>query len=162
MPEIRGIHIVYTYGRPTVQRFAAYGLVRDPSSRILLTQVADGYPGAGNWHLPGGGTDFGEQPAQALLRELEEETAQIGRVRRLLGVANFHEPEQLGPEGYPIDLHGVRPYYDVLVDEPGPLRVGDVGGSTVGARWFTLDEASWLPLTSVTAEAFDAAHIDSN
>ncbi|NDL61031.1 NUDIX domain-containing protein [Phytoactinopolyspora mesophila] len=161
MPELPGFHIVESNGRPTVQRFAVYGLVRDPFGRVLLTQVAEGYPGAGSWHLPGGGTDFGEQPAHGLLRELEEETAQVGRVRRLLGVASHHEPEQLGPEGFPIDWHGVRPYYDVVVDEPKPLRVVEQGGSTVGARWFTPDEASWLSLTAVTAEAFDAADLSS-
>ncbi|WP_166349812.1 NUDIX hydrolase [Phytoactinopolyspora limicola] len=161
MPELPGFHIVESNGRPTVQRFAVYGLVRDPFGRVLLTQVADGYPGAGSWHLPGGGSDFGEQPAQALLRELEEETGQVGRVRSLLGVASHHEPAQVGPEGFPIDWHGIRPYYDVAVDDPGTLRVVDEGGSTVGARWFTPDEASWLSLTAVTAEAFDAAKLSS-
>lgn len=160
MPELPGFHIVESNGRPTVQRFAVYGLVREPAGRVLLTQVADGYPGAGHWHLPGGGTDFGEQPAQALLRELEEETGQMGRIRGLLGVASHHEPEQLGPEGYPIDWHGIRPYYDVVVDDLQPLRVVEVGGSTVGARWFTPDEASWLPLTAVTSEAFDASDLN--
>lgn len=162
MPEMPGFHIVTAPdGRPTVQRFAAYGLVRDPAGRILLTRVADGYPGAGRWHLPGGGTDFGEQPTQALLRELEEETAQQGRVRGLVGVASHHEPEQVGPEGFPIDWHGVRPVYDVIVEEPRPLDVVDVGGSTAAVRWFTPDEASWLELTAVTAEAFDAAELAS-
>ena len=47
------------------QRFGAYGLVTDPDSRVLLTLIAEGYPGAGRWHLPGGGTDFGEQPPTA-------------------------------------------------------------------------------------------------
>ncbi|WP_129665148.1 NUDIX domain-containing protein [Phytoactinopolyspora endophytica] len=162
MPELPGFHIVESPdGRPTVQRFAAYGLVRDPVGRLLLTQVADGYPGAGNWHLPGGGTDFGEQPSQALLRELEEETGQAGRVRSLLGLANHHDPAQIGPEGFPIDWHGVRPYYDVFVDDPQPLTIVDVGGSTTAVRWFTPDEASWLPITAVTAEAFDAADLGS-
>lgn len=157
MPELPGFHIVPAPdGRPTVQRFAAYGLVRDSSSRVLLTQIADGYPDAGCWHLPGGGTDFGEQPAAALVRELQEETAQLGRVRRLLGVASHHEPEQYGPEGYPIDWHGVRVYYDVVVDDPQPLAVVDVGGSTQGARWFTRPEALRLDVTAITAEAFAA------
>ncbi|AYY11952.1 NUDIX hydrolase [Actinobacteria bacterium YIM 96077] len=162
MPELPGFHIVEAPdGRPTVQRFAAYGLVRDLEGRVLLTQIADGYPGAGKWHLPGGGTDFGEQPTQALLRELEEETAQLGRVRELLGVASHHEAEQVGPEGFPIDWHGVRPYYDVVVDDPRPLTVVEAGGSTQAVRWFTPDEASWLELTSVTADAFDAADLTS-
>ena len=64
------------------QRFSAYGLVTDPDERVLLTMIAPGYPGAGLWHLPGGGTDHGEQPADGLLRELVEESGQRGRVDR--------------------------------------------------------------------------------
>ncbi|WP_298324668.1 NUDIX hydrolase [Haloactinopolyspora sp.] len=157
MPELPGFHIQQAPdGRHTVQRFAAYGLVRDPRGRVLLTQVAEGYPDAGCWHLPGGGTDFGEQPAQALLRELVEETGQHGRIRSLLGVASHREPEQVGPEGFAIDWHGVRPYYDVIVDEPGEIVLADVGGSTVGARWFDSAEVTELAVTAVTREALHA------
>jgi len=52
------------------QRFAAYALATDPAGRLLLTRIAAGYPGAGSWHLPGGGTDWGEEPRAGLLREL--------------------------------------------------------------------------------------------
>lgn len=89
-------------------RFGAYGLVTDPAGRVLLTMIADGYPGAGRWHLPGGGTDHGEQPVAALLRELVEEGGQLGRVVELIGVDNLHNPAALGPEGRPLDWHGVR------------------------------------------------------
>lgn len=140
-------------GRRRVQRFAAYAVVRDPLEQLLLTRIADGYPGAGRWHLPGGGTDFGEQPGEALLRELAEETGQDGRILSLLGVASHHEPEQLGPEGFPIDWHGVRAYYDVAVDETRHSQVIEVGGSTAEARWFRPPQLADLPLTEVTAEA---------
>ncbi len=140
-------------GRRRVQRFAAYAVVRDPVEQVLLTRIADGYPGAGRWHLPGGGTDFGEQPAEALLRELAEETGQLGRVLSLLGVASHHEPEQFGPEGFPIDWHGVRAFYDVAVDETRHSRVIELGGSTAEARWFRPTQLTDLSLTEVTHEA---------
>ncbi|MER7588392.1 NUDIX domain-containing protein [Micromonospora sp. NPDC127501] len=135
-------------------RFGAYGLVTDPAGRILLTQIAEGYPGAGLWHLPGGGTDHGEQPATGLLRELVEEGGQVGRVVELLGVNNLHNPAALGPEGRPLDWHGVRVIYRVLVDVPTDAVVTEsAGGSTARAGWFTRDEATDLPLSDIAAVA---------
>ena len=139
-------------GLPRAQRFAAYAVATDPAGRILLTRIADGYPGAGQWHLPGGGTDYGEQPGVALLRELLEETGQHGRLVELLGVASHRDAASLGPEGYPIDWHGVRAFYRVAVDQPGEPTVHDIGGSTAEARWFNRPELDALDLTEVTAE----------
>ncbi|RQX12898.1 NUDIX hydrolase [Micromonospora ureilytica] len=135
-------------------RFGAYGLVTDPAGRILLTQIAKGYPGAGLWHLPGGGTDHGEQPATGLLRELVEEGGQVGRVVELLGVNNLHSPAALGPEGRPLDWHGVRVIYRVLVDVPTDAVVTEsAGGSTARAGWFTRAEVVDLPLSDIAALA---------
>jgi 8-oxo-dGTP pyrophosphatase MutT (NUDIX family) len=140
-------------GLPRAQRFAAYAVATDPGGRLLLTRIADGYPGGGHWHLPGGGTDYGEQPGAALIRELAEETGQRGRLLELLGVASHRDAASIGPEGYPIDWHGVRAFYRVLVDRPTPPRVHDTGGSTADARWFRPDEVPGLPITEVTTEA---------
>ncbi|NES31122.1 NUDIX domain-containing protein [Micromonospora terminaliae] len=136
------------------QRFAAYGLVTDPAGRVLLTMIADGYPGAGKWHLPGGGTDHGEQPAAGLLRELVEEAGQLGRVVGLLAVDNLHNPAALGPEGRPLDWHGVRVIYRVRVDAPTEAVVTELaGGSTARAAWFTPDQVRGLRMTEVAARA---------
>ncbi|MGC4894019.1 NUDIX hydrolase [Micromonospora sp. DT31] len=136
------------------QRFAAYGLVTDSADRVLLTMIADGYPGAGRWHLPGGGTDHGEQPAAGLLRELVEEAGQVGRVVDLIGVDNLHSPAALGPEGRPLNWHGVRVIYRVLVDAPTEAVVTEVaGGSTARAAWFAPEQLSSLFLTEVAARA---------
>jgi ADP-ribose pyrophosphatase YjhB (NUDIX family) len=147
-------------GLHRAQRFAAYAVATDPAGRLLLTRIADGYPGAGLWHLPGGGTDFGETPGPALLRELEEETGQHGRMVSLLGVASHRDAAQIGPEGFPIDWHGVRAFYLVQVDDATAPKVFDVGGSTVEARWFTPVEVDEFRaedvLTEVTVEALAA------
>jgi 8-oxo-dGTP diphosphatase len=133
------------------QRFAAYGLTTDPAGRLLLTQIADGYPGAGRWHLPGGGTDFAEQPADGLLREITEESGQQGRITGLLTVTHHHNRAALGPEGYPIDWHGVRALFQAEVAEPTAPRVLERHGSTAEAAWLTRAEAAVLPLTAFTA-----------
>ena len=156
----------YAYPGPDglhrAQRFAAYAIATDPADRLLLTRIAPGYPGAGCWHLPGGGTDYGEQPGTALIRELLEETGQRGRLVELLGVASHRDAASLGPEGYPIDWHGVRAFYRVAVEAPTEVVVGDVGGSTSEARWFAAKEVADLApelLTEVTAEALRAARL---
>src|ERR687890_120856 len=156
----------YAYPGPDglhrAQRFAAYAIATDPRDNLLLTRIAPGYPGAGCWHLPGGGTDYGEQPGTALIRELAEETGQHGRLVELLGVASHRDAASLGPEGYPIDWHGVRAFYRVIVDRPTEVAVGDVGGSTSEACWMALKEVAQLPadqLTEVTAEALKAARL---
>lgn len=128
------------------QRFAAYGLVEDPDGRILLTRIAPGYPGAGTWHLPGGGTDFGESAVVGLVRELIEETGQRGRVVELLAASHYHNPAAVGPEGYPIDWHTIRALYRVMVATPGsPVVTEAAGGSTAEVGWFTRAGAAELP-----------------
>jgi 8-oxo-dGTP pyrophosphatase MutT (NUDIX family) len=141
-------------GRPRRgRRFATYGLTTDRAGRVLLTRIAAGFPGAGRWHLPGGGTDYGEQPEGALLRELAEETGQLGRVTGLLDVSHRHHPNARGPEGYPIDFHAVRALFRIVVDVPTPARVTEAaGGSTAEAMWLTRREADELHLTDVAAE----------
>jgi 8-oxo-dGTP diphosphatase len=138
------------------QRFGAYGLVTDPDGRILLSLIANGYPGAGHWHLPGGGTDHGELPEEALARELYEETGQIGRVTELLGISHNHNPGAIGPEGVPVDWHVVRVLFRVYVDEPTDPSVTEAtGGSAAEARWFTPAQLSSLRLTNVARVAID-------
>jgi ADP-ribose pyrophosphatase YjhB (NUDIX family) len=157
-PEFPSFHAVPgPDGLHRAQRFAAYAVATDRRGRVLLTRVADGYPGEKRWHLPGGGTDFGEQPGIALLRELAEETGQRGRLEGLLGVASHRDAASLGPEGYPIDWHGVRAFYRVHVPRPTRPKVVDAGGSTAEARWVEPVDIAPLPLTEVTEEALRAA-----
>lgn len=140
----------------SVQRFGAYALATDPTGRILLTRIAPGYPGAGRWHLPGGGTDHGETPEQGLARELAEETSQQGRITELIGVSNRHDPAALGPEGIPIDWHVVRVLFRVSVDAPTEPRVTEeAGGSTEAAGWFGPAQLFDLPLTDVARLAVE-------
>jgi 8-oxo-dGTP diphosphatase len=156
----------YAYEGPDglhrAQRFAAYAIATDPYENLLLTRISEGYPGGGCWHLPGGGTDYGEQPGTALLRELVEETGQAGRIVELLGVASHRDAASLGPEGYPIDWHGVRAFYRVVVDRPTEVTIHDVGGSTAEARWMPLKDVAALGadlITEVTADALRAAKL---
>jgi ADP-ribose pyrophosphatase YjhB (NUDIX family) len=139
-----------------VQRFGAYAVATDPDGRLLLSRIATGYPGAGLWHLPGGGTDHGETPEEALARELYEETSQHGRVTGLLGVSHRYDPGAVGPEGVPIDWHVIRILFRVEVDRPtGAVVTEEAGGSTAEAAWFTTAEAERLDMTELGRAALD-------
>jgi ADP-ribose pyrophosphatase YjhB (NUDIX family) len=153
-PEIPAAEFTRDPTATRVQRFAAYGLTTDPAGRILLTRIAQGYPGANTWHLPGGGTDFGERADAGLLRELVEETAQYGRVTGLLDVSHFHNPRARGPEGHPMDWQTVRALYRVVVDAPGiPSVVEAAGGSTADARWFSRADLRKVPMNEFARRA---------
>ena len=59
------------------------GVVRDDAGRVLLIRRGDD----GRWSLPAGSIDPGEQPADAVVREVHEETGVHAVVERVGGVA---------------------------------------------------------------------------
>lgn len=61
----------------------AAGVVLDADGRVLLGRRSD----TGNWALPGGIIDPGEEPADAAVREIFEETGVIAVPDRLLSVS---------------------------------------------------------------------------
>ncbi|GAB3473068.1 NUDIX hydrolase [Nocardiopsis coralliicola] len=141
---------------PSLRRFAAYGLVTGADGRLLLSLIAPGYPGAGTWHLPGGGVDHGEDAASALHREVFEECGQDAAVGALASVLFHHRAgvhgRMHGTEASATEVYAVWAIYRVAVAHPSPPVVTEVDGSTADAAWFSPEELSGLPL-SATARA---------
>jgi 8-oxo-dGTP diphosphatase len=106
---------------------SACAIVVDDRGQVLLERRAD----TGTWSLPAGAIDPGEQPAEAAVREVFEETGVRVAVERLAGVA-------LREVTYP---HGdVCQYLTVW------FRCRPVGGRAVvndeestAVEWFPLD-----------------------
>ena len=95
---------------PKLQRVAAYALIlRD--DRILLTRLASRISADEKWHLPGGGVDHGEDPRDALVREIREETGLDAEVGDTAHVYSAHLPVDVAPGpavGLPGAAHRVR------------------------------------------------------
>lgn len=129
--------------RPRLRRFASYGIVTDPAGRIMLSRIAEGFPAAGTWHLPGGGVDDGEDARTALRREVLEETGQQGVVGELITVASHRRAVQAGT-----DIYAVWVFSHVFVPEPVSAQVLETDGSTCECGWFTPEELSGLRLST--------------
>lgn len=134
-------------GPVRVQRTAAYAvLIAD--RRILLAQLSQ----SGRWTLPGGGIEFGEQPAAALRREVVlEETELASDQERLVGVGGMHATPR-SPAGRLEDFHAVRIYFRGEVSLDVEPVVQEVGGSTDAVAWAPVRDLDRIPLAGTVQE----------
>lgn len=141
------------------QRIAAYAVVRS-SRGVLMTELSARTNAAGLWNLPGGGLDPGEDPTDAVVREVHEETGQHVVEVALLTVMTRHWVGR-APNGQVEDFHAVRLFHTAHCPEPTDPVVLDVGGSTSDARWMPETELTSLPLASSVPEALVVAGVST-
>jgi 8-oxo-dGTP diphosphatase len=108
-------------------------VVTDGRGRLLLIQRGH-EPGKGLWSLPGGRVEPGETAADALVREMEEETGLAVEPGRLIGTV-----ERPGPAG---DVFDIQDYAATVTG--GTLRPGD---DAADVRWVRPGEMAVLPVT---------------
>src|SRR5690606_23110757 len=99
------------------------------------------------WTLPGGGLESGEDPRDAVVREVLEETGLEARVGKLLGVDSRVMVREEVPEGSDPELHTIRIVYRASVKD-GPLQ-NEVDGSSDEARWVAIREIRSLRTLSL-------------
>jgi 8-oxo-dGTP diphosphatase len=124
-------------------------VIKDDQGRLLL--IKRGHePGAGLWSIPGGRIEPGETDAEALVREMQEETGLAVQAGPLLGTVRRPVP------GGPAAAGGqdssavldIRDYAATVTG--GTLRPGD---DAAEARWVAVSELASLPITEGLVEA---------
>jgi mutator protein MutT len=114
------------------------GAIALDDDRLLLIRRGHG-PAAGEWSIPGGRVEAGETLAEAVVRELLEETGIEGVCDQMVGWA-----ERIGP-----DHHFVILDFAVTVLEASTPRAG---GDAAEAAWVDLDEVAHYRLVEGLAD----------
>ena len=114
------------------------GAIAIDDERLLLVRRGRG-PAKGSWSIPGGHVEVGETLAEAVLRELEEETGLDALCEELVGWAELIEPED----------HFVILDFRVTVLSDRPPRAGD---DAAEARWVPLADVAEMSLVDGLAE----------
>jgi 8-oxo-dGTP diphosphatase len=113
-------------------------VIKDDLGRLLLIKRGHS-PGAGLWSLPGGRIEPGETDAEALVREVREETGLAVEAGHLLGIVQ--RPAHDG------DVFDIRDYAATVTG--GLLQPGD---DAADARWVDAIELESLPITEGLTE----------
>jgi 8-oxo-dGTP diphosphatase len=120
-------------------RVAAYAVIIAEGRMLLAHWSQSGHSG---WTLPGGGLEPGEDPADAAIREIEEETGYSGVLEGLLGVDSIVVPVERRLSDSRVPMHALRIVYRASV-VGGSLR-NELDGSTDEAAWFSLEDVQNL------------------
>lgn len=113
-----------TPGRPEI----AVGAVVIHDARLLLIERGRG-PARGQWSVPGGRVEWGETLAEAVEREVREETGLDVACGGCIGWV-----ERIGPGHHYLILD----FHAVALDPAAPLRAGDDASA-----------AAWVPLADL-------------
>lgn len=116
-------------------------------------------PTAHIWTLPGGGIEYGEQPDEACLREVYEETGYQVALQRLLLASTRAIPadQRLRGEGRALMMHRTLYTADVV---SGNLRA-EVGGSSIDAAWIPVTELGQHLVSDFVFQALREAGVEA-
>jgi len=116
------------------------GAVAVADDRILLVRRGHG-PAAGAWSVPGGRVEGGETLAEAVVRELAEETGMEAVCDDLIGWV-----ERIGDDHHYV----IFDFFVTVLDDPDTAPTA--GADAAEAAWVPLEEMAQLRLADGLAE----------
>lgn len=118
-------------------------LVFNDEGKLLLTKRGKKAKNErGKWEIPGGALEFGETFKEGLQREIKEELDITIEVGEILQLCDHMIPEE--------KQHWVSPTFFCTIVSGTPTILEPEKCDEIG--WFTIEEASKLPLSIVTRE----------
>lgn len=117
----------------------AAGLIWRRDGMVLISKRPPGGPHAGRWELPGGKLETGEDPPQALIREIQEELGIRVEVGEEFGRVTYRYPEVV------VTLIGLHAKF--CGGEPQTLEVSDW-------RWVKPAEVAYYEFPEANAQLF--------
>ncbi|MFD8089146.1 NUDIX domain-containing protein [Streptomyces samsunensis] len=124
-------------------RLAAYAVCIEDGRVLLARHVPP--EGGSNWTLPGGRVEQGEDPFDAVIREVAEETGCAAVVDRLLGVDSRLIPAALARAG--VEHQNVGIFYRVRITG-GRLRP-EPNGEIAESVWTPIPDVAFLRRSSL-------------
>lgn len=126
-------------------RVSCYALLVE-DGRVLLCRLSPTVPGQGQWTLPGGGMRLGEEPEQAMIREVLEETGLNVDPTGLFLVNSYTSETDPSKQN-------IRIVYRARI--LGGELTHEIDGSTDIPKWIPIEQLNELPLVSLARSAVD-------
>jgi 8-oxo-dGTP diphosphatase len=117
-------------GTDLIMMPGAAALIFNDAGEVLLQRRSD----SGQWGLPGGAIDPGEEPADAIIREAFEETGLIVKPERIVGVYGGPDYLHTYPNGDRVAIISIA-FYCTIVG--GHLHIAD--DESLELRFFSPD-----------------------
>ncbi|GAA2833563.1 NUDIX hydrolase [Kribbella solani] len=123
------------------RRVAAYAVCID-GERVLLARYVSPHGDGSWWTLPGGGVEPGEDPYDAVVREVAEETGYECVVEELIGVDSRVIPAALRRVRGKVDHQNIGIFYAVRIT--GGTHRPEPNGETAESVWTPIADVETL------------------
>lgn len=126
--------------RVHAKHFGVYGVIVHEEALLVIKKNRGPY--TGQYDLPGGSLEFGEEIEQGLAREVEEEVG--GSIKEMKHLTNQTNLADWDHNGILTTTYHIGMYYLVSLMDNNALKTDPDGHDSDGALW--------VPLTEITSD----------